>query len=259
MSGTEQIVFGLGSGRSGTASLAGLLNAQPNVVCFHEINPAAMAWESAEDTVASLLRGFHDIMTGAERVLTIDRTVHGRTAAVPRMKSLEAVTGMGDVAHYYLPYVEMILGRVPDARFPCLHRDREEVVQSFIAKLRLKPHGKVAHLHARLKGRHLPTSRNHWAGPGDNRWQSDHRFDKCFPSYEGLRTADLAAHLRRWHDDYYARIETLVSRYPDNVRVFDMACLNDSTGRRDLLDFALPGTDVDPDVSVHANARAVTR
>ena len=255
---TGHIVFGLGSGRSGTASLSGVLNAQPGVVCFHEINPSSMAWEGAEDTVTALLHGFHTILAGGARSLIIDRTLYGRTAPVARMKALDRVIGIGDVAHYYLPYVETILAHAPHARFPCLKRDREKVVQSFIAKLRLKPHGKVAHLHARFRGRPLPDSRNHWSGHKDHRWQSDPHFDKCFPSYEGLEAADLATHLRRWHDEYYATTQDLAKRYPDNVRIFDMSCLNDTEGRTALLEFALPGADIEADVSVHANARAVT-
>lgn len=253
------MIFGLGSGRSGTASLAGLFNAQPGTVCFHEVNPSAMAWQGAEGTVISLLRDFRAILAGEERALTIDRISPNRNRPVPRMMTLDRVTGIGDVGHYYLPYVETIIQRAPNARFPCLKRNSEEVIQSFITKLALKPWGRVAHLHARIKGKRLPTSRNHWAGPGDRRWQSDHRFDKCFPSYEGMQTADLAAHLRRWHDEYYATVERLVACHPDNVRVFDMACLNDSAERRALLEFTLPGMEIDSNVTAHANANPPNR
>jgi hypothetical protein len=251
---TGHIFFGLGAGRSGTASLAGLLNAQPGTVCFHEINPSAMAWQGAEDTVLSLLRDFRAILRGEERSVTIDRTSPNRNAPVARMKALRTVTGIGDVGHYYLPYVETILEREPQARFPCLWRDQEEVVQSFITKLKLNPHSRTARVQALLRRKLLPDSRNHWAGPEDTRWQEDKRFDACFPGYEGLETADLATHLRRWHEEYYAKVRRLAHRYPDHVRIFDLASLNDIRGRTDLLEFALPGADIESDVSVHVNA-----
>ncbi len=253
------IVFGLGAGRSGTVSLAVLLDAQPNTVCFHEINPSAMAWEGAEGTVISLLRDFRAILSGDERALTIDRTSPDRDAPIERMMALERVTGIGDVGHYYLPYVETILVRAPQARFPCLRRDRDAVVQSFTAKLRLRPHSRTTRLRALFKGIPLPQSRNHWAGSGDTRWQEHERFDACFPSYEGLGAADLATHLQRWHDDYYAEADRLAALHPNHVRVFDLDCLNNTKGRRALLEFALPGAETDPDVAVHANSRAVTR
>lgn len=256
--GTGHIIFGLGCGRSGTASLGGLLNAQPGVVCFHEINPSAMAWQGAEGTVISLLRDFRAILDGGHRALTIDRTSPHRDAPVPRMMAMDKVTGMGDVGHYYLPYVETILDHAPTARFPCLFRPKDAVVKSFTAKLALKPHGKMERARAAAKGRVLPTSRNHWAGPDDTRWQGDLRFDACFPSYAGLQDAPLADHLSRWHDDYYAEAARLAEKHPDHVRIFDLAQMNDAAGRREILEFALPGADIDPDVEVHANHRAVT-
>lgn len=255
---TGYIVFGLGSGRSGTASLAGLLNAQPDMVCFHEANPAAMAWEGAEDTVISQLRDYHAILRGETRALTIDRTSPNRTAPVARLKALAEVRGIGDVAHYYLPYVETILAQAPQARFPCLRRDREEVVESFMAKLRLASPARLRRVCAWLRGRPLPRSRNHWAGPDDRRWRGDLRFDKCFPSYEGMATADLATHLRRWHRDYHTEVERLQTRYPDHIRLFDISCLNHADGRQSLLDFCLPGGKTDPDVTVHTNRRPAT-
>lgn len=248
------IVFGLGSGRSGTASLAGLLNAQPGIVCFHEINPSSMAWVGAEDTVAALVHDFQSILAGGARHLIIDRTLKKREAPVDRMKSLETVRGIGDVAHYYLPYVETILAHAPQARFPCLKRDREATVRSFATKLRLAPHSRFERLYAWAKGMHLHTSRNHWDGSKDERWKADGRFDKCFPNYEGLETADLSEYVRRWYDEYYATIDALIERYPGSLRVFDMSCLNDSAGRRELLEFALPDTEINPDVAIHVNA-----
>ena len=250
-----QIVFGLGSGRCGTTSLAELLNAQPGVVCFHEINPASSAWVDGEDTVIALLNDFNAILGGAaDRSLVIDRSVKGRTAPVARLKSLDRVTGMGEVAHYHLPYVELILERVPDARFPCLYRAREDVVRSFATKLRLPRYNRLERLHARIHGYHLPVSRNHWAGRQDRRWKSDPRFDKCFPSYDGLEDADISAYLGRWHDEYYATVRTLCERHPENVRIFDMEALNDPEGRRAILEFALPGKEINVDVTAHANA-----
>lgn len=239
-------------------SLARLLDAQPGIVCFHEINPSAMAWEGAERTVISLLRDFRAMLAGEERGLTIDRTSPHRDAPVERMMALEEIHGFGDVAHYYLPYVETILAREPEARFPCLWRDRDQVVESFIAKLKLKPHGRMERLRATLKGEHLPESRNHWAGPSDTRWRGDPRFDDCFPSYEGLETAPLVDHLRRWHEYYYTRVRELMAQYPDNIRIFEIDALNDATGRKGILEFALPEAEIDADVLVHANHRSVT-
>lgn len=253
-----RIIFGLGSGRSGTASLAGLLNSQPSVVCFHEVNPSAMAWQGADGTVISLLRDFRAIVRGNERALTIDRTSPHRDGPAKRMGTLKKVHAIGDVGHYYLPYVEKILTRENNARFPCLWRSKDKVIESFTAKLRLSPPRRMRSIYAAFKRKHLPTSRNHWAGSHDPRWQSDLRFDACFPSYEGLEAASLADHLGRWHDEYYAEAGRLAKKYPDHIRIFDLEQMNSIEGRREILEFALPGIKVNPDVQAHANHRAVT-
>ena len=39
------IVIGLGCGRSGTASLANLIDSQDRAICFHELNPTCAAFE----------------------------------------------------------------------------------------------------------------------------------------------------------------------------------------------------------------------
>ena len=87
-----ELIFGLGSGRCGTTSLAALLNRQPDVCCFHELAPSVMAWEGAEATVGSLLRDFGAIGEGGPRWVTADRVVPERETGLARLGALEQVT-----------------------------------------------------------------------------------------------------------------------------------------------------------------------
>ncbi|MCF1709747.1 hypothetical protein L0V05_13075 [Tabrizicola sp. J26] len=259
------VVFGLGSGRCGTKSLAALLNAQPGTVCFHEANPSAMAWAGAEDTVFSLLRDFRAILDDDERAITVDRASPDRTEPLKRLHALPRVEVIGDVGIYYLPYVTQILSRFPEARFPCLQRDRTEVIKSYVRKLGV-PHRSppaAGTVRDALRGllRPKPTqslvqpSRNHWCGDADRRWVPDRRWDKCFPSYDDLGSASLADHIARFYDDYYGQVDELASRYPENVRVFPMESLNSVDGRADILRFCRGGRTV-VDVEVFENEGA---
>lgn len=232
------ILFGLGSGRCGTSSLASLLNGQPETVCFHEINPSSMAWSGAETTIGSLMRDFIAILGGEERDVTADLVSPNRLEPLQRMRSLSQVSAIGDIGSYYLPYVPMMIDRWPGLRFPCLRRSRAEVVASFAVKLT------------------QPTSvasRNHWSPEGDKRWRRDAIWDRCFPTLEGMLEQGLEAHVARYYDMYYETAEDLAAQYPDQVRIFELKEMNSAEGRERLLKFCLPNRE-HFDLTVHRNA-----
>lgn len=236
----EGIVFGLGTGRCGTTSLASLLNGQPETVCFHELNPSCMAWSGAEATIGSLMRDFKAIFGGEQPEVTADLVAPNRTAPLERARSLPKISAIGDIGSYYLPYVPFMLDRWPDLRFPCLRRDRPEVIASFAFKLS------------------QPTSalhRNHWAAQEDNRWRRDMVWDRCFPTFTGMSDKDLEAHIALYYDTYYEKAEDFASRFPDRLRIFAMTDLNSPEGRARLLEFCLPSR-VHVDLEVHLNAGA---
>jgi len=102
----KQVVFGLGTGRCGTVTLAGLLSAQPDAEVSHERPGAALTWSGGEAVLDALL---------------------DELAASPRRL-------VGDVGFYYLPYVERIAERFPRARFVGLRRARAATVASYLHK-----------------------------------------------------------------------------------------------------------------------------
>jgi hypothetical protein len=141
-----------------------------------------------------------------ERFARLDR---GRRVAV-----------IGDTAAFYLPYLDDAVAADPGVRVIGLKRPREEVVPSFG---RFLDDWNV-----------LPT--NHWAAEPGVGWTQDPLWTQTFPQYD---TADRAAGIRRYWDEYHARLDEAAARHPQNVRVFDMhAVLNTDAGQRDLLSFA---------------------
>jgi hypothetical protein len=145
-----------------------------------------------------------------------DGVMKDRLARLRRNRSVEVV---GDSAAFYLPYIEQAIEAEPGIRVIGLRRPREEVVASF--------------------GRFLdqwnlyPT--NHWAYEPGVGWHHDPLWTQTFPHYE---TTDRNTGIRRYCDEYYARLEALSAKYPDNVRVFDMnTALNTEDGQRRVLSF----------------------
>ena len=131
----QHIILGIGSGRCGTLSLAHMLNRQPGVQVSHEERPR-LPWKR----------------------LPGERVIRERFARMRRHGNRRI---LGDVALFYLPYVEDAIVIEPSIRIVCLKRPREEVVQSFCSWLdRVHP---------------LPT--NHWAvrpAPGGITSRSGH-------------------------------------------------------------------------------------
>jgi hypothetical protein len=145
------------------------------------------------------------------------RLIRERLARLRRSRG-EGV--LADAASFYLPYVEEAIAAEPDVRIIGLRRPLEEVMASF--------------------GRFLdewnvhPT--NHWANEPAPGWFHDPLWTRCFPHYNLVRREEG---LRRYCDDYQRQLDELAKRYPQNVRVFDMAAaLNTEQGQRSLLDFA---------------------
>lgn len=95
-------VIGIGTGRSGTSSLAALLDSQPGAAVTHE-TPRVLPWK-------------------------VDAALLGR-----RLDELDERPGWlrGDVAFSYLPYVPLLLDRLRDLRVVCVLRDRAATVQSY--------------------------------------------------------------------------------------------------------------------------------
>ena len=95
----SQIVIGLGTGRCGTMSLAYLLDWQENSEVYHEKAQYAIPWKGGEKVIDEFLQW---------------------ASEVAKRKQL-----VGDVALYYLNYVEYLLSLNHNVKFLCLQRDRE--------------------------------------------------------------------------------------------------------------------------------------
>lgn len=230
------IIIGLGSGRCGTRSLAALLNAQPDTVCFHEVNPSCMAWTGTERTVLSMLEEFRAVLAGGPRQITVDLASRRRAEQLPRLRSLEAVRTIGDVASYYLPYAPM-LAEMPDVRLPVLRRDKAATAASFVEVMRIR-RGTIRMVidgvATLLRRRPYRRFRNHWVAHDGRGWRRSAKFDKCFPKFQ----ADtLEEALGLYWELYYRTAGELAARYPGKLRIFDLNDLNTPCGQRAILEF----------------------
>jgi hypothetical protein len=238
------LIIGLGTGRCGTMSLANLINSQPSSVCFHELNPSCMSWAGSYGTVYSMLRDFEGILGGGQRDhLTVDRTSSNNAHSIERLTTIEKVTSLGDLGFYYLPYVERILRDFPDVRFPCLKRDREATVGSYIKKMTVGWKRS-----SRDFFRMRPQVRNHFMVHDGVRWVFDRKWDKCYPKFEAESLEDAIG--QYW--DYYYQEATRLSEIDARVRIFDTDAMNNKESQIEILAFC--GITDAKFFEVHSNA-----
>lgn len=231
------IVIGLGTGRSGTQSLARLINHQLATVCFHELNPSCVKWAETPRAIISMIDEFKAVLSGGLRDVTMDFTRPDGDQGLERLREVERVTAIGDVAFYHLSYAELFLQMDADIRMPCIQRERGAVIDSFVRAVRLhKPQERRSGLFSRFAKR--PTDvprRNHWVNHDGTRWQLDPKWDSLFPKFEATELEEAIG--MYW--DFYAEEAARLSRaHPDRVRVFDIDDLNSEDGQQAILEFS---------------------
>lgn len=247
------IVIGLGSGRSGTASLAQLINAQEGSLCFHELNPSGAVFEGNPQPAMNTINEFSAILAGGDkRLLALDYTRPASVASYQRLQSLDRVKVIGDIAFYYLNYVETILGMTDAVRFVCIKRDRAETVESWIAKTTIRrwPSRWLAdRLSSWITRTPFHHSSNFWEIHDGSKWALDPVWDKTFPKFAAENKRDA---IGKYWDYYYAEAESLMGKHPDRFRIFPIASLSRPEGQADILGFiGLSESEMRIDGAVH--------
>ncbi|MHB9080525.1 MAG: hypothetical protein ACYC3X_23870 [Pirellulaceae bacterium] len=126
---------------------------------------------------------------------------------------------VGDVASFYLPYIEEAIAFDSDIRILCLKRPREEIVATFCATL----------------DRVSPFPIDHWSKQPAAGWTHDFLRTRMYPQYD---SRDRIEGIGLYWDEYYTRAEFLERKYPDQVRIWDTEALTQEDGVRDVLTFA---------------------
>ena len=169
-------IFGLGTGRSGSTSLASSLSKIKGSYISHE-HPAIIPWHGGLEIVKWHLK---------------------------RMMSLAKYHSViGDVSHWWLPYVEFILKQHANALFIVLRRPASKTVKSFL----------------NIKGSGKKYSINHWQNHNGS-YYTKNFWDVCYPSYEKNLSIDEAIY--KYWTNYYQECYRLSHLFPSNFIVVDL-------------------------------------
>lgn len=249
----RRIVIGLGTGRSGTASLTSLIDRQRGGMCFHEMNPACAVFAGNAQPQINAASEFRQLLLGGDRSrLTVDYSRPSSVASYERLQHLPELRIIGDIAFYYLNYVGDILQAVPECRFVCLRRDRQATVESWLKKSQI---GRWRSLYwaDRIKSwlTRMPfqTQYNFWQEHDGTVWRKDPVWDSCFPKFDA---PSKRAAIEMYWDYYYLEAERLQRLYPGSLRIFDTAQMSSPAGQKAILDFiGIPEKDMVISDKVH--------
>lgn len=182
----KKIIIGCGTGRCGTVSLSKLLSGCTGVKVSHEMNPV-LPWIVDENMLRDRMRFWES----------------------------DVCQTVGDVAYYYLPYLEKIMKHFDDVKIVCMWRSRKEVVDSFMWKTQ---------------------NLNSWADHDGTVWGISTKWDITFPKYPVALESKRKAVVQYW-DEYYEKINELKKKYPDNIKIFRIDALNTEAGQKKIFDF----------------------
>jgi len=232
------IVIGLGTGRSGTASLAHLLNSQTNSMCFHELNPSCMRFTGTVQPALNTIYEFQNIIKGGETShLTVDLSREISLAPYDKLCQMDKVELIGDIAMYYLTYVEDILKLNPTVKFVCLKRDKNETVKSWLNKTQIKRwrSKKLAdYFYSIISRTPYFEEYNYWEENDCLSIKKDPIWDKCFPKFTASNKEEA---IRMYWEYYYNEAEQLAQQYSQNFKIFDISLLNNNEGQSEVLSF----------------------
>ncbi|MDO4584820.1 MAG: hypothetical protein Q4D62_12035 [Planctomycetia bacterium] len=187
-----EIILGLGVGQCGLKLLSEMLCAQPDTLVTYEDRPF-LPWQQPADPSCMATR-------------------------LERWRKTRSHARIGDVASFYLPYMEELLEIEPHCRILCLHRPKPEVLQA---------------IQLSLEKTLRPT--DNWRKTLPSGWYRDPQRMIIYPQYN---VPTRLAALERYYEEYAARTHLLSQRFPERFRLFDPQEWETEEGVRKVLTFA---------------------
>jgi hypothetical protein len=222
------------------------------------MNPSGAVFSGNSQPHLNAVSEFRNILRGGDRArLSIDYSRPASVATYQRLQLMQSVTLIGDIAYYYLNYVEELIAHDPQCIFVCIKRDRAETISSWLKKSAIK-RWKSLWLADWIKSKltRIPfyTEYNYWQVHDGSRWKPDPVWDSTFPKFNAASKSEA---IGMYWDYYYLQAEKLQQKYPHRFRVFDVRELSNPEGQARLLSFiGIPAHEMICGGEVHLHSSA---
>ncbi len=151
--------------------------------------------------------------------------------------NMKKVDLIGDIALYYLTYVEDILEFNSNVRFICLKRDKNSTVDSWIRKTtirRWRSKTITDFLYSIISRTPYYREFNFWQEHDRADIEKDPIWDKCFPKFKAKSKKEA---IGMYWDYYYEEASRMADLHSENFRIVDLNELNTNQGQQNLLNF----------------------
>ncbi len=204
------IIFGLSSSRREAKKVHTFLNKQ-NGFCFDfESDISSVSWKNSENIIM-------------DRVQLLEKKLYNNT-----MKNNSHAAIVGEVAFYFLPYVELLINNFPYIKFICTKKNRKNTYNDIISDIKTN-NSLLSRLFLWKK-----QYKNHWFDHNGKKWERDHVLDKCYPTFED---ESLKRSINKYIELYNMKIKTLNKKYPNNLGVFYSDEINSNYGKQKVFSF----------------------
>jgi hypothetical protein len=200
------------------------------------MNPSCVRFSGTPRPILNGIDEFQAILDGGDpSELTVDLGRAVAAKAYDRLRTMKRVRLIGDIAFYYLTYVERIIARNPNVRFVWLLRDRDETIESWMQKSgieRWRSKRIADRFAAWITREPYHEGYNYWMEHDGTVWRHDPVWDKCFPKLPGPTKREAIA---QYYDQYIEQMNVLLQRHPQCIRMVRTETLNDSSVQESLL------------------------
>tara|TARA_B110000503_G_scaffold34861_2_gene56923 strand:- start:49236 stop:49919 length:684 start_codon:yes stop_codon:yes gene_type:complete len=200
------------------------------------MNPSSAVFSGNPQPHVNTIREYQDLLEGGDRArVSIDYSRPSSVKTYEKLQSMGQVKLIGDIAFYYLNYIDELFEVAPQCVAVCMKRDREATVGSWLKKSAIG-RWRSLWLADRLKSwlTRMPfyTEYNFWQDHDGSHWMKEPVWDSCFPKFEAASKKEA---IEMYWDYYYLEADRLQKKYPGRFKIFDVRDLSDSEGQKRIL------------------------
>ena len=204
------IVLGLGVSRKETKKIHSFLNNQKDFDFTFESDIQKISWNNSENIIVN-------------RIKILEGRLYNNTSKLNQNFSVT-----GDIAFYFLPYIELLINNFPYIKFISTKKSKKNTFQDIMSDIDTN-HSIFSRLFM-LKKRY----KNHWVEHDGHKWEKDYLLDKCYPKFSSESLEDS---IQKYIDLYISDLKKIQRKYPKNLKVFYSDELDSDYGKKKVLSF----------------------